>query len=133
MLVLRDPALASRIANSEIRSLVTQRFAEVCAGEVYNYDEHGYMIVVEPGDSVEALEQESSLPILRNLFDEVTFPNPEFSPTYEALEEHHGCYEILFITTDSGFGITFFIPKEAGIDASLLAMCAEYASPAISR
>lgn len=136
MIVLRDPTWASRIANPCIRSLVERRFTEVCAGEAYTYGHHGYMVVVEPGDQVDALEQETGCGITRDLFDDVRYGNSEFTPSFEALEEHDDCkgnvfYEMLFITNDDGFGITLFIPKEEGIEGSLLAMCAEFASPAI--
>ncbi len=47
MLVVRNPAAVHRIANPAIRKLVAQRFAQICAGEPYDYDRHGYMIVVE--------------------------------------------------------------------------------------
>ena len=130
MLILRDPSMASSIANPDIRGLVEQRFAEICAGEPYDYDSHGYTIVVEPGDSVAALEEESSCPILHNLFDDTRYGHPDFSPSFEALEEHPTCYEMVFILNDDGFGITIFIPKAKGIDADLLAMCAIYAEPA---
>ncbi|MDP1927577.1 MAG: hypothetical protein Q8K62_03600 [Thiobacillus sp.] len=130
MLILRDPALASSIVDPDVRSLVEQRFAEVCAGEAYDYDSHGYMIVVEPGDSVESLEQEISCRILHNLFDDARFGDPDFSPSFEALEDHAGCYEMVFILNDEGFGIDIYVPKQTGIDAELLAMCAEYAVPA---
>ena len=139
MLVINGPGDATRIANSEVRRLVEQRYAEVCAGEPYDYDSHGSMIVVEPGDTVAALEREGSCRILRNLFDGTRFPHPEFSPSFEALDEHAGCYELLFILNDEGFGITYFIPKAAGVNAEnaverseLLAMCAEFATPAIN-
>ena len=132
MLVLRDPGLASHIAHPDIRALVEQRFSEVCAGEPYDYDTHGYMIVVEPGDTVDALEQETSWPILHNLFEDIPFGHPDFSPSFEALEEHHEFYEMLFINNDNGFGITLFVPKAQGVPADLLALCAQFATPAIS-
>ena len=131
MLVLRDPTWTSRIAHSGIRRLVNQRFTEICAGEAYTYGQHGYMLLVESGDQVDTLEQETGCPILHNLFDDTRYGNPEFSPSFEALEEHDDCYEMLFITNDDGFGITLFIPKAEGIEGSLLAMCAEFATPAI--
>lgn len=130
MLVLRDPTLVSSIVDPDIRSLVEQRFTEICAGEPYDYDLHGYMIVVEPGDSVDALEKETGIPILGNLFDDTRFGDPDFTPSYEALEEHVSCYEMVFILTDDGFGINIFIPKQPGIDADLLAMCAFFAESA---
>ena len=129
MLVLRDPKLASSITNPDIRALVEQRFAEICAGEPYDYDRHGYMIVVEPGDTVDALEKESGCAILYDPFGDVPYGHPDFTPSFDILEDRHVCYEALFLTTDD-FGITIFIPKVEGIDACLLAMCAEYAIPA---
>ena len=131
MLVLNGPALANRITDPAIRALVVQRYSEICDGEPYDYDSHGTMIVVEPGDSVEALERESSCRILRNLFEDTPFGDPDFSPSFEALEEHPHCYEMVYILNDEGFGITFFIPKAAGIDIDLLSLCALYAVPAL--
>ena len=130
MLVLRDPTAIGRIANPDIRQLVALRFAQVCEGQPYDEHVHGYMIVVEPGDTVRELEQESSCAILHDLFDDIPFGDPEFTPSFDILEEHHACFEMLFITNDDGFGITLFIPKTEGIDADLLAMCAEYATAA---
>lgn len=46
MIILNDPALIDRILDPAIRDLVKQRFSEICAGEPYDYDLHGYMIVV---------------------------------------------------------------------------------------
>lgn len=129
MIILRGPTSISRIPDNEIRCLVEQRFAEICAGEVYDYDIHGYMIVLEPGDSVVALEKESSCPILRDLFDEYHFGDPDFVPAFETLEDHCCCYEMVFIMTDET-GIGIFIPKMKGVDTELLAMCKSYAVPA---
>ncbi|SFM74332.1 hypothetical protein [Nitrosomonas communis] len=130
MLVINDPILINRIPDPAIRSLVQQRFSEVCAGEPYDYDIHGYMVVVEPGVSVEALEREFDFPILRNPFNDTRHGEPDFTPSFEALEEHGGCYEMVFIFNDEGFGVDIFIPKQPGVDGDLLAMCAEYAIPA---
>jgi len=47
VLVLRSPDEAARIADPEIRNLVKLRFAQICAGETYDPDRHGYMLVVE--------------------------------------------------------------------------------------
>ena len=129
MLILRDPASTSSIIDSEIRGLVEQLFMEICDGEPYEYDLHGYMIVVEPGDSVDALEKETSCPILRNRNNDVRFGDPAYAPSFEFVAEHSGCYEMVFVLDDSGFGVDFFITKTGGIDAELLALCARYAEP----
>ena len=130
MIVLRDPEATSRIADVAVRQLVEQRFVQICSGEPYNVDSHGYVIVVEPGDAVATLEAESGCPILHDIFGEARFGAPEFSPATEALEEHASCYELVFIFSDEGAGVLIFVPKVDGIDATLLAMCAAYAVPA---
>ncbi|MCX7140799.1 MAG: hypothetical protein NT123_06815 [Proteobacteria bacterium] len=137
MLILRDPTDAGSISDPAIRSLVELRFAQIGQDEPYDADQHGYMIVVEPGDTVQELEQETSCCILHDLFEDIPFGNPDFTPSFEILEEHHGTdgtvfYEMLFITNDDGFGITLFVPKAEGIDAGLLAMLAEFATPALA-
>ena len=115
MHVLRDPAVAgSIVATPEVRRLVEQRFLDICADEPYEPDLHGYLIVVEPGDSVQDLEEESGCPV----------------SCFEVLEELDTFYEMVFVPGDGDFGIVIFIPKVEGIDADLLAVCAEYAIPA---
>lgn len=130
MLVLRDPSVASSIADNDIRELVEQRFEDICDGEEYEADLHGFMIVLEAGDSSDALEEESGCPILRSYIGNARFGDPDFRPVFECLEEHAFCYEMVFVPGDGDFGIVIFIPKQEGIDPELLAMCAEYAEPA---
>jgi hypothetical protein len=130
MLVLRNPDLTRNIDDPHLRVLIEQRFEDICAGEEYEDDVHGFMIVVEPGDSSEALEAESSCPILHNLFGDARFGDPTFQPCFEVLEEHAGCYELVFVPGDGDFGIVIFIPKAEGVDPELLALCARYAVPA---
>ena len=130
MLILNDPALINRITDPDIRNLVSQRFSQILSGEPYNYDQHGYMIIVEPGDSIESLESETCCFIIHNPFDGTHFGDSDFTPCFEALEEHSHCFEMLLILNDDGFAIDIFIPKHSGIDPQLLALCTEYAVPA---
>jgi predicted metal-dependent peptidase len=130
MLILRDPELSGGIDDPDIRSLVEERFSDICSEDEYDPDLKGYMIVVETGDSVHALEKESGCPILRNLCNDIRFGESGFFPVFEVLEEHPACFEMVFVPGDGDFGIVIFIPKQQGIDPDLLAMCAEYAVPA---
>jgi hypothetical protein len=136
MLVLRNPDDASRIADPGLRALVQQRFREIFADDPYDPELHGTFIVVEVGDSVAALEKETGCGILHDPFEGVRFGHPDYSPSFEVieehqLEEHDHAFEMLFVTTDD-CGIIIFIPKVAGIDADLLAVCAHYAVPAVT-
>ena len=130
MIVLRDPMFTERIPDPELRRLVHLRFTQICDGEPYEYDRHGYMIVVEPGDTVESLEAETKCCILRDLWEDVPFGHPDFEPSCEILEEHPGCFELVFILSDSGFGVAIFAPKGVGVAAELMDMCRQFATPA---
>ena len=136
MIVLRDPQSVVQVADSYICALVALRFTQVMAGEPYDDDRHGTMVVVEVGDTVEQLEQEISLPILHGLFDDLPFGDPDFTPCFEILEghqyEHHTIYEMVFISNDDGAATALFIAGTEGINADLLAMCRSFATPAVN-
>jgi hypothetical protein len=83
-------------------------------------------IIIEAGDSISDIEQEIGFSILTNLFDDVRFPDPDFVPCFEVLEDHGCCYEMVFIFGDGDDAIEIFIPKH-GVDDELLAMCSQYA------
>jgi hypothetical protein len=130
MIRIRGPDQASRITDPGIRQLIERRFTEICAGEPYDRDVHGEMVVVEPGDTLESVEEETGLPIATNPFDECRFPDANFLPVAEALEEHAATYEMTFILTDDGCGVSLFIPKRPDIDPELLSLCAKFSVPA---
>jgi hypothetical protein len=130
MRFIRGPDQARRIDDPDLRRLVEQRYAEVCNDEPYDADVHGEMIVVEPGDTLASLEGESGCPIASNPFDDSRYPDPDFVPVCEYLEEHSHCYEMMFLFSDDGAGINFFVPKSPGLDADLLELCARFAVPA---
>jgi len=126
MIRIRGPDQVRRINDPDIRRLVERRFAEVCNGEPYDPDVHGEMIVVQPGDTLTSLERDSGVAIASNPFDDVRFPDPDYTPVCEYLEEHSQCFEMMFLFSDDGAGINFFVPKSPGIDADLLELCARF-------
>ena len=84
------------------------------------------MIIIEPGDCLSDIEEEIGFSILTNLFDDICYPDPEFMPSCEVLEDHGGCYEMLFILGDGDEAVEIFISK-VGVDPLLLAMCSQFA------
>lgn len=127
MLILRNPASVPQVTDPEIRRLIVLRFAQVLAGEPYDCERHGYMVLVEPGDTVEQLEDATGCPILSDLLGERRYGDPDFTPAMEVIENHSACYELVFIFTDEGAGVEVFVPKSDGIDRELLSMCETYA------
>ena len=128
MLILHGPAHTHLISHPQIRALAEQRFTEILDGEEYDGD-IGYFIVVEPGDTGTTLEAEIKTAVVHDPHEDVHFGQKDFAPTFEALDDHGFCFEIVYILNDSGFGVEIFVPKTEGIDAELLAMCEMYSVP----
>ena len=115
MLILKSPSSFDSIADPDILRLVKLRHGQL-GDELF-----GSVIIVEVGDSLSYIEQEIGFSILTNLFDDITYPDPDFMPSCEALEDHGGCYEMLFILSDGDDAVEIFIPKD-GVDNVLLAL-----------
>ena len=120
MLKIQNRSQLNIITDPDILKLVTLRISQL--GSTLTAP----MIIMEPGDCLSDIEKELGFPILTNLFDDISYPDPDFIPFCEALEDHGDFYEMLFILGDGEEAIEIFIPK-TGIDPSLLSMCADFA------
>ena len=121
MLIHKDaPQLPSTI-DPDLLKLLTLRLTQLTPNLPHQ------MIIVKPRDTVEDLETITGCPILTSLFDDVRYPNPDFVPCCEVLEDHGCYYEMVFIFSDGDGSVSLFIPK-TGVDEELLSMCAQYAA-----
>ena len=82
--------------------------------------------ILETDDSITDIESQLGCPILTNLFNSLTYPDPDFVPSFEVLEDHGAFYEMVFIFSDGDDAILIFIPKTEGMDPQLLSMCSDY-------
>ena len=121
MLIIQNRSQLHLITDPDILKLVTLRLAQL------ESNIPSPMIIIEPGDSLSSIEKEIGFSILTNLFDDISYPDPDFVPSCEALEDHGGFYEMLFILGDGEEAVEIFIPKN-GVDASLLSMCADFSN-----
>ena len=83
-------------------------------------------VIVQPGDSLQALEAELGFSILQNPADDTRFGDPNFTPGWEWLADHGHCSELVFIFDDSGFAHVVLIPNARGVDRELLKLCGLY-------
>ena len=124
---LHTPDDLAGLVDAALAHVIRQRFAEL-ADDDYPFDELAEFWLVEPGDTVEALETAAQLPIAHGWFSDARYPGTDFAPAWDLLEAHDSGYEMVFVTSDSGYGTVLWIPQQ-GTEPALLAMCAEYASP----
>lgn len=126
MIVVHNQSDTHQISNIAIRELVLQRMDALNA-DGFDIADLGCFLVVEPGDTIEAIDAQLGFPILCNRFTKACFGQPGFTPCFEILEEHPGLFAILFILSDDGAGVEVFVPKSEGVSPELLAMCRRFA------
>ena len=118
--MLISPSSFESITDPDILKLVKLRHSQL-GDEMFVS-----VIIIETGDTVEDIENEIGFFVMTNLFDDVRYPDPDFVPCFEVLEDHGGCYEMVFIFGDGDDAIEIFIPKD-GVDPLLLSMCSQFA------
>jgi hypothetical protein len=130
MRFVHDPAKLAGLADPDVRRFVHTRVRQVAGDDEWVSEQHGMLIVVDPGDTVDQLERESGVALLRDAFGDTRYGHPDFVPGCEALEDYGFLFEMTFVLNDDGYGVIFFIPKQDGVDAELLSMCATFAASA---
>lgn len=108
------------VADLPIRALLQLRFDQL-EGVIDDTE----FFVVEAADTVDDIEAETGCPIVTNWFDAAVFGDDDFVPSFDFIEEHRHCFEVMFNTTDDAT-VVLLIPKER-IDARLLALCNQFA------
>ena len=120
MLIIKNPSQLPLIINPDIHKLITLRLTQL------DTNHSTPMIIIETKDSLSDIEKEIGFSILTNLLDDISYPDPDYIPSCEALEDHGGCYEMLILFSDGDDAIEIFIPK-TGVDPLLLSMCSQFA------
>lgn len=131
MLTITDGESLARALNQpidpQLKQLLMLRRDQLA--EFQDLTEIAHFVIVEPGDSLGALERELGFSVFQNPVDGRRFGDPEFSPGWEWLADHGHCFEMVFVYTDDGFGHVVIVPNEPGIDPELLRLCQAYSEP----
>lgn len=106
-----QPALWS--TDDDIGRLLQERRKQLA--EYGDLEQLGTFIIVQPGDTLQAIEQALGFPIV-----------DDDSPNWEWIERHGSIFEAPIILTDDGFGHVLIIPDETTTDPHLLALCRKY-------
>jgi len=72
-MILSKPA---RVVQPEIKAFLRERFDDICNPEPYNPDDHGFFILVEPGDASEQIESATGYSLLKSLCYNTVYGDP---------------------------------------------------------
>lgn len=120
---INDPFIDRRLRDlldARARQLKDDTEPDIELGDIAHFH------AVEPGDDIAAVNAALGFPVDANLVDGCPFGNPDFTPSWEWIEEHSGYYEVAFVLSDDGFGHILLVPNQPGIDGRLLALCTSH-------
>lgn len=127
MLIINDQNSLGRALSfsigSELKRLIWKRVNQL-GSDAFDV---AHFIVVEPGDSLEAVTEALGFSPLRNLVDGAVWPSPDFTPSWEWVKDHGCAFEAVYILSDDGFGWVLLIEVSEGQDQRLLQLCRQYA------
>ena len=136
MRILRDTeSINTEIKENTDPAIATLLTRHLQFGAEFNANDPADLLtvfVIEPGDSLQTIDIAMDGCFLTNHWSGRRLGDPGFAPCFETLEEYPTVFEMLFIQSDEGHALVLLIPKTSDIDADLLAMCAQYATPVTS-
>lgn len=124
MHVIRTESDLLALEDPNLLALIRRRIADT-AEYVDHFSELVFFVIVEPGDNT-AVDASLGFSLLVNRFDGIAFGEPGFTPSWDVLEEHAAYYELVYVLSDDGQGVTVFVTRAEGVSAELLAMCREF-------
>ncbi len=125
MHVIRTESDLQALEDPDLLELIRRRIADT-AEYVDHFSELVFFVIVEPGDDITAVDASLGFSLLANRFDGIHFGAPGFAPSWDVLEEHTGFYELVYVLSDDGQGVTVFVTRAEGVLPDLLAMCRQF-------
>lgn len=103
-----------------LRTIITDRLAD--AAKIGLADQT-HIVVVQAGDSEDAITGELGWSLLVNPMTEVRYGDPAFEPYWSWLQDLGGWHELVVTVGNSGFAYLILVEQA---DTTLSAMCSEW-------
>ena len=123
---------AAAIAAAPTTATIDPTLRQLIADRVHDWNatdllDLTHLLVVQPGDTEEAIIEEVAFSPLVNPIDGRRFGSRGFEPCWDWLERHDGCWELIMTVANSGFAFVVFVLDDDGIDPHLRKLCETYA------
>lgn len=110
-------AFLAQPIDPKLHRILLDKVEQLAEYDGYDLGELAHFLIVQPGDTVEAIEAALG-----------------FSPTMqgaEAVTDHGGWVEAVFVLSDDGFGWVLVVPNTPAIPSELLQLmhCSEHRPP----
>lgn len=113
MLTITNSAEMARVlstmTDTTLKRILTDRVEQLAEYDGYDLGELAHLLIVQPGDTLEAIEAALGFSPISNLC--------------EMLSDHGGWFEAVFILSDDGFGWVVLVPDDPAIPTKLRELC----------
>lgn len=110
-----DASIASALARPSCPRLTDLvRHRRAILGDELPFEDMAHFVVVEPGDTIDAIEAVTSWPLRPDIDTGI--------PQWEWVMDHGFCYETVFVLSDDGYAVVLFVQVMKGIDPELMGM-----------
>lgn len=96
--------------------------------ETFDLADLMFIVLVDPGDSLDAIRKELGFCPLTNQVDGARYPSLAYQPSFEHAVAHGTVFELVFCMSDSGLADVVLVPDRIDVDQTLLEFCRKYAS-----
>ena len=132
MITIYDSADMAQILSGpidpDLKAILLGRLELLADFSEWDLADLAHFIIVEPGDSIDAIARELGVNPLVNIVDNAHYPQPSFEPSFEFCIARIGYFDLTFALCDSGLGLCLLVPDRKGVVPQLLELCREYAT-----
>ena len=132
MITIYDSADMAQILSGpldpDLKVILLSRLELLAEFSDWDLADLAHFIIVEPGDSIDAIARELGVNPLVNIVDNVRYPDPAFDPSFEFCMARAGYFDLTFALCDSGLANCLLVPDRDDIEPTLLALCRSYAT-----
>ena len=112
----------------QLRMLLLKRLDMLSEFSNFDLSELVHFVIVEPGDSIAAIEAELGFSPFVNFVDGARYPDPAFTFSCEWLIAHGPWFETMFTRSDAGVGIVLLVPNRPDVEPTLLKLFNDFAT-----
>lgn len=126
MIVIKSSAAMARALASPIdanlKTLLALRRDQLLDHDGDELGGLAHFVVVEPGDTLAAIEGVAGVALGINLVGGTRYGDPSFTDNFEFVEQHGDWFEAVTILSDDGFSVVLLVPDRPDIDPLLLGL-----------
>ena len=133
MITIYDSADMARVLSGpidpDLKAILLGRLELLADFSEWDLADLAHFLVCQPGDSIDAIENELGISPFTNLVDGARYPDAAFVPSFEFCITRRGYFDLTFCRNDAGLANCLLVPDEDGVEPVLLELCREYATP----